>query len=108
MVSGDSFITERDIRRIDLCKIDVEGAEMDVLFGLNNSLRSGLIKKIVVEVNRATLDRSGTRSNELVSRLSENYALYSIRRRERVLSDDDVVNGENLIGFHLSGEAVSF
>ena len=46
----DTFLAEMDIRRIDLLKLDVQGAEYRVLEGGANALVAGLIDVIYMEL----------------------------------------------------------
>ena len=46
-------------RKVSLLKIDVEGAEMAVLLGMQASLRTGLFERIVVEVTPEFLEKFG-------------------------------------------------
>ena len=46
-------------RKVSLLKIDVEGAEMAVLLGMQVSLRNGLFDRIVVEVTPEFLEKFG-------------------------------------------------
>lgn len=52
MVSLDEYVRTHKISRVDLIKVDVEGAEMDVLIGAERTLRD---KRpiVVVEFNTA-------------------------------------------------------
>ena len=47
----DNYIKEKNIQRIDLLKIDTEGHEINVLKGLENTLRMQTIKYILIEIN---------------------------------------------------------
>ena len=49
LVKGDDFMKEMGIQSIDLLKIDVEGAEFDVLKGFESYLKEGKIKAIQFE-----------------------------------------------------------
>ncbi|NBA87933.1 FkbM family methyltransferase [Emticicia sp. CRIBPO] len=49
LVSGDSFLTDHNIEKVDLLKIDIEGAEYDALLGFKQSIASGKIKAIQFE-----------------------------------------------------------
>lgn len=51
-VSLDSFLTKNKVPFVDFIKIDVEGAEMFVLKGLNNYLSRGKVKILLIEVNK--------------------------------------------------------
>jgi len=45
----DSFVEERQLKKIDLLKIDVEGLEMDVLEGATKSFSEGRIRFVYAE-----------------------------------------------------------
>jgi len=47
----DSYIHEQNIHNIDLLKIDTEGHEINVLNGLENTLKKQTIKYILIEIN---------------------------------------------------------
>ncbi len=47
----DDWITDAGVDRVDLVKIDVEGAEDDVLDGMRESLAAGRIARVVCETN---------------------------------------------------------
>ena len=51
LVRLDDFIRERKLSRVDLLKIDTEGHEMAVLQGVEESIRSGLVRTIHFEFN---------------------------------------------------------
>lgn len=52
VISLDHYIRERNLERIDLIKIDVEGHELQVLKGLQNTLERGLRPPLVIEATR--------------------------------------------------------
>ena len=47
----DSLIKSLNLSRVDIMKVDVEGHELEVLKGCQNSLRKKLISKLIVEVH---------------------------------------------------------
>ncbi len=49
LIKGDDFIKKFKINEIDLLKIDVEGAEYDVLLGFEKQIKLGKIKMIQLE-----------------------------------------------------------
>ena len=49
--SLDSFVTEHTIPRIDLLKIDTQGFELDVLLGARQSLESGIVRNVLIELS---------------------------------------------------------
>lgn len=55
VMRGDDYVAEKNIGRIDLLKIDVEGAENRVIAGLYDTLSSGKIGAIQFEYGRANI-----------------------------------------------------
>ncbi len=55
----DDYIKEKSIRKVNFLKIDIEGSEPAALRGLNNSLSSGIIEVIFIEISTINLARSG-------------------------------------------------
>lgn len=49
LVTGDEFIKSENIDFVDFIKLDIEGAEMDALIGLSDSLDRGIIRMIQFE-----------------------------------------------------------
>lgn len=70
----DSFVTEHSIERINLLKIDVEGAEWNVLEGARESLSKGIIDLVQVEI----LDRKKSHA-EKCARICSYLNQYSFR-----------------------------
>lgn len=63
----DLFCAEREVARIDLLKIDVEGLEPNVIRGADALLRERRIGGILCEFNTVWLAEQGTNSDELYS-----------------------------------------
>lgn len=49
LISGDEFLSEQKIKKIDFLKLDLEGAEYDALIGLKDSLKNRNIRLIQFE-----------------------------------------------------------
>lgn len=49
LIKGDDFLSQYSLSTIDLLKIDVEGAEYDVLQGFEDSIKDGRIRMIQFE-----------------------------------------------------------
>lgn len=49
LISGDDFMKEYQIEKIDLLKLDLEGAEFDALLGFQNNIKRGKIRLIQFE-----------------------------------------------------------
>ncbi|MHB1543540.1 MAG: FkbM family methyltransferase [Gammaproteobacteria bacterium] len=55
-LSIDAFLIEQEVKRVALVKSDVEGFEMDVLYGAESALQNGLIDVWTFEYNHRWLD----------------------------------------------------
>lgn len=76
----DTFVSANNLRRLDFIKIDVEGAEVDVLEGARNAIKSYL-PRLMLEVNAIMLARSGRDARNLVLFLRDfGYALFRTDR----------------------------
>ncbi len=73
-------------QRVKLLKIDVEGAEMDVLMGMQRSLAAGFVERIVVEITPKFLSAFG-RTKEELYRLMEGHG-YSPRQHREESPED--------------------
>lgn len=65
----DELLQNRDLTRIDLLKIDVEGFEPDVIRGGRSALASGRIRAMVCELSGIHLAHSGTTPNNVAKEL---------------------------------------
>lgn len=52
---GDDYCSKQNVVHIDLLKVDVEGAEHNVLFGLKGMIEAGNVDVIQFEYNHARL-----------------------------------------------------
>lgn len=68
-ISLDDDLAARGIHRVDLLKIDAEGAEAFVLDGATRLLSSPNPPAIIVEVNAFTLSCAGLQPSDILSRL---------------------------------------
>ncbi|MBN1919490.1 MAG: FkbM family methyltransferase [Verrucomicrobia bacterium] len=66
----DALLDEGGIRRVDFVKIDVEGAELDVLEGAKRAIRLGALPLLMVEFNENNLRRTGRTTKELADALT--------------------------------------
>jgi FkbM family methyltransferase len=48
----DNLLASSNLRHVDIMKVDVEGAELSVLHGADNSLAEGSVAKLVIEVHK--------------------------------------------------------
>jgi FkbM family methyltransferase len=74
-ITLDDFFSSRAVRP-DLVKMDVEGAELDVLRGMTTLLPH--ISKLYLEVHPALLAAAGQSFGEIYEMLSRDFALYRI------------------------------
>jgi len=73
----DSFVIEKQIDKIDLLKLDVEGHELKVLEGAKNILASGKINFIQFEFGGCNID-SRTYFRDFYNLLHKQYKIYRI------------------------------
>jgi len=71
----DNFISENGIQNIDLMKIDIEGSELECLNGLKNTLKTNIIKHIIIEVTPCWGIEESINILEILS--NNNYLLYN-------------------------------
>ncbi len=57
---------------IDLAKIDIEGAEYELLLGASETLRKGTIKRIAIELHPKQLEMQGYSADQVIKLLSDN------------------------------------
>jgi hypothetical protein len=68
LVTLDAFVEENNVPRVDILKIDVEGAEVSLLRGAEQSIRR-FRPVIMLEMNVATLHRFSRTPADIVSLL---------------------------------------
>ena len=77
----DSVVEEEELARVDVVKIDVEGAEVEVLRGARRMLER-FRPELVMELNPSALRERGAEPRELLDALAElGYETYEIGRR---------------------------
>lgn len=75
----DNICKEAGINSVDILKIDVQGAELDVLRGARNELLNGTVKLIYLEVEFFEIYKDQPLLHEICSFLYElNFELYSL------------------------------
>ncbi|MGZ3757422.1 MAG: FkbM family methyltransferase [Mucilaginibacter sp.] len=77
----DGFMEDHNIPYIDLLKLDIEGNELNALFGAKNMIKAGKIKAIQFEFGICNID-SRTFFRDFWNLLSPQYNIY------RLLKDD--------------------
>jgi FkbM family methyltransferase len=99
VLPGDQVLAELGISTIDLCKVDVEGAEVDVLEGLRETLGARRIRAIMIEVSQTSLARAGRSPEELISNLvAHGFQLRDVRTGHLVNHASDLSGGLNIVG----------
>jgi FkbM family methyltransferase len=97
----DEVIEEHEIRRVRLCKMDIEGSEIDALDGMKQALKKRTFDFILVEVNAVALKRAGHDPAELASRIRDaGYRIADVRAPRRELESTDLPAFGNLICAH--------
>lgn len=90
-ISLDNFINKNNIQSIDILKIDVEGHKLNVLKGLINTIKSNIIKYIIIELSPCFNDDS----YEILTILkNSNYNIYNIQHKEtgKYIYDNNYLN----------------
>jgi FkbM family methyltransferase len=68
---ADTLVNELNIDTVDLCKIDVEGGELNVLLGMQKTLEQQRVKALQVEINEDTCQGSGYQRQDIVNLLNK-------------------------------------
>jgi FkbM family methyltransferase len=90
LVTLDDFFKDKE-RKIDIIKIDVEGAELSVLRGMPRILAENKDVIILAEFDPDNLRSSGTNPDDVLKKLVEHgFKIYEIDKKEEVLHDVDV------------------
>src|SRR5207245_5874575 len=71
VVTFDSWVLAPSLERLDLVKVDVEGAEYDVLHGMRAALARLRPRRLVVEVAPDNLANAGRTLEDLVGLISD-------------------------------------
>jgi len=93
----DAFLDARDWPGIDLVKVDVEGAEMDVLRGMAGLLEKSPGLKLIMEFNPALLQSAGVPPSDMIQELkSRGFNLSCIHEKRGVIPMEQL-NVEDLV-----------
>jgi FkbM family methyltransferase len=88
-ITFDEFLSQQNIEKIDLIKIDVEGWEINVLNGGKNYFNRLTSAAILIEFGDINLSNAGFTSEELYNRLvSFGYELYTFNCSQQLLTKE--------------------
>jgi len=99
----DRVASDEEVGSIDMLKVDVEGAELEVLDGARKALGSGLIKTILIEVNQERAAAFGYDFSACIKliKLANDYSFYKVSgpqgRLLKINADCDYSHGDNLL-----------
>mgnify|MGYP001224472893 FL=1 len=79
----DSYVKKNKIKNMDIVKIDVDGSEEDVIIGMKNSLKKGLIKSIQLEITDKK-SKFQQKQKRLINYLKKNN--YYLKNSKKIIS----------------------
>lgn len=93
LVTVDGILKERSIGNISLMKVDVEGAEFDVLLGAKQLLTQENAPIIVIEINNDVNDSFGYKATDMKNLLKSYgyqhfYSISSAQKLKPILTDE--------------------
>lgn len=81
----DELLERQAIERVDLLKIDIEGAEPEAFAGAAGSLASGTVRRIIFEISREPLLRMGHEIEDVIRPLrAAGYSIHTFEGEEIV------------------------
>lgn len=100
MLSLDEYININNIKRIDMIKMDIEGAEFDALLGAEKllSLHNGV--QIICEINPFLLNRRNMNSTSITHLLADyGYKIYILSKKglELIRPENEITTFENIL-----------
>lgn len=95
----DDYLLEKNIRNIDLVKIDAEGAELSILNGMRKGLKDNIYKVIILDFrSENNIERVRTSKIKRILK-SFQYKLYHIIDKDTLIPDKDEPSGGYYIVF---------
>ena len=79
----DTFLSEQNIRKVNLLKIDTQGFDLDVLFGAEKVFKAGIIDFVLIEINFVKMYQEQATAQDIISLLEGN-GLFLIDYYEKV------------------------
>ena len=96
--TGDAIVQEGNRTPPDVLKIDVEGAEYDVLDGWRTTLSDGNCRAIYIELHPFGIENFGATENQVISLLSElGYQTKTLLARSVAGPDDQAERKQEII-----------
>lgn len=101
----DDIIAECRLKRVQLIKLDIEGGELSALLSASQSLRSGMVESILLEVNNERAMAFGYRFADCLDYLQnirDGYEIFRILppggQLLKLQTNTGFRNGENILG----------
>ena len=103
LITMDIWVTQHsDIHRIDLIKIDIEGAELACLQGAKETLKN-FKPKIIIEIQDFSAERADYKATDIIDLLSElGYEFFRIEKAGKLISITraDLLDFQNVLCIH--------
>jgi FkbM family methyltransferase len=88
----DAIFKKENITKIDVIKIDVEGYELEVIKGANQTLKK-YFPNLFIEVDNYNLQQQGTSAKELINYISDlGYTVTNAKNKQHIKSDENFNN----------------
>lgn len=103
-ITLDKFVSDNNLKYIKLIKIDVEGAELMVLKGLQKSFEKRKVTSLIVEVSNWTISRFGITVEDIVNFLrAYGFGIYMFNKDFKLVNFSVNENrGWNIVAVHKS------
>jgi FkbM family methyltransferase len=89
-VSIDEFVTLEGLQRVDVIKVDIQGAEVEAIKGMVHTIRTKNLRYLFIEFYPAGLYASGNSSEELLNLLFDlGFTSWRIDEQDRTLHPVD-------------------
>jgi FkbM family methyltransferase len=101
----DIIISDNNIKKVDLIKVDVEGAESLVLKGLENSLKKNIIKSLIMELNSNSKLFNSSRNKIINNLIKNNFKIYLINKSSLSIFNKKLIDKNktiNILAIHKS------
>lgn len=103
LTTMDIWLTQRpEINRIDLIKLDIEGAELACLQGSQETLRK-FKPKIIIEIQDFSAERAGYQATDIIDLLSDlGYLFHRIEKAGKLIpiTRTDLLDFQNVLCIH--------